>query len=87
MGTPSASDVLDVVRKHRERFDFEISAEMAAPLDTVRTLGAELVSKHSVIACIVTRYEGGDPTDAWLYRIAGFVPPAAPGRKARPGPS
>ncbi|HMS78208.1 MAG TPA: hypothetical protein PKC20_01500 [Burkholderiaceae bacterium] len=84
MGGPSASDVLECVRKHRERYDFEISADISAPLDTVRRLGAELVSRHSMIACVVTRYADGDPQDAWLYRIAGFVPPPAPGRKARP---
>jgi transcription initiation factor IIE alpha subunit len=83
MRAPSASEVLDCVRRHRERYDFEISAEMSTPLDTVRRLGAELVSARSVIACMVTRYADGDPTDAWLYRIAGFTPPPAPGRKAR----
>ena len=86
MRDPSASDVLDCVRRHRERYDFEISAEMAAPLETVRRLGAELISARSVIACVVTRYADGDATDAWLYRIAGFTPPPAPGRKAR-GPA
>jgi hypothetical protein len=32
----------------------------------------------------VTRFANGDRVDAWLYRRSGYIPPAAPGRKAKP---
>jgi hypothetical protein len=32
----------------------------------------------------VTRFEKGVRVDGWLYRVSGYIPPAAPGRKAKP---
>ena len=79
-----ADEMLACVRKHRERFDHEISAEYGWPIDAVRRIGAELASTGRVIACTITRFDDGDARDASFYRIAGYMPPAAPGRKARP---
>lgn len=79
-----ADEMLACVRRHRERFDHEISAEYGWPIDAVRRIGAELASNGRVIACTITRFNEGDAHDASFYRIAGYMPPAAPGRKARP---
>ena len=36
-----------------------------------------------VITCSLTRFENGERIDAWQCRVSGYVPPAAPGRKAK----
>jgi hypothetical protein len=84
MGAPDAAAVLACIRKHHERLDFEISAETGTPLADVRQYGSELVAKGAVIACVVTRFNDGERIDASLYRVAGYVPPPAPGRRSRP---
>ena len=58
---------------HIELADFDI------PL-----YNADLEAKGDVIACNLIRFNNGERTDAWLYRVSGYIPPAAPGRKARP---
>ena len=83
--TPAtAADVLACIRKRRECLDAEISADIGTTVETVRRLGAELIAKGAVIGCVVTRFAGEQRVDASLYRIAGYVPPPAPGRRARP---
>jgi hypothetical protein len=84
MAHTDTGEVLGCIRKHRERLDFEISAETGTPLAVVRELGAQLVATGAIIACEVTRYADGDRIQACLYRVSGYTPPPAPGRKARP---
>jgi hypothetical protein len=36
-----------------------------------------------VITCSVTRYEQGKRIDGLVGRLSGWVPPPAPGRKAK----
>jgi hypothetical protein len=79
----SAELVLACIRKHRERLDFEILAETGLPVSVVREHGAALVASGAVIACEVTRFDSGAPIDAWLYRVAGYIPPPAPGRRTK----
>jgi hypothetical protein len=78
------TSVLECVRTHRERFDFEISEQTGIPLDTVRLVGARLIASGAVMSCTVTRYEDGAPREIQLYRISGYLPPPAPGRRAKP---
>jgi hypothetical protein len=87
MATPSAVSsseaVLACIRKHRERLDFEILAETGIPVNVVREHGAALVASGAIIACEVTRFASGEQVDAWLYRVAGYIPPPAPGRRTK----
>jgi hypothetical protein len=80
---PSAELVLACIRKHRERLDFEILAETGIPMNIVRQHGAALVASGAVIACEVTKFDSGEQVDAWLYRVAGYIPPPAPGRRTK----
>ena len=77
-------DILKCLKKYGERLDSEIAAETGMPLETVRQHVAGLQATGDVITCNVTRFNNGQRTDAWLYRVSGYIPPAAPGRKARP---
>mgnify|MGYP006274266885 CR=1 FL=1 len=50
----------------------------------VRQSVAGLAATGAVITCNLTRFENGKRTESWLCRVSGYIPPAAPGRKAKP---
>lgn len=78
------SEVLECLKKYGQRLDLEIAKEMNMPLATVRQRLAGLAATGAVITCTLTRFEGGKRIDAWQCRVSGYVPPLAPGRKAKP---
>jgi hypothetical protein len=53
----------------------------------VRQHVAALAATGEIITCNLTRFESGDPVEALLCRVAGYVPPRAPGRKPTPTPT
>ena len=75
------SDVLLCVKKHGERLDSEIADEMGMSLAAVREKLAHLAAAGEIITCTLTRFENGATIEALLCRVAGWVPPKAPGRK------
>lgn len=77
-------EILQCLKKHGERLDSEIAAETGVPLAAVRRGAADLEAAGAVISCTVTRFEEGARIDTWLYRVSGYIPPAAPGRKSKP---
>jgi predicted ArsR family transcriptional regulator len=77
-------ETLRCLTKYGQRLDSEIAQEMGVPLAKAREHLAALVATGAIIMCYLTRFEKGQRTDAWLCRISGYVPPAAPGRKAKP---
>ncbi len=77
-------EVLECLKKYGQRLDLEIARELRMPLATVRERIADLAASGTVITCRLTRFEGGKRIDAWQCRMSGYVPPAAPGRKAKP---
>ena len=78
------TDILECLRKHGQRLDLEIASETGVPLKTVRERLAGLAATGAVITCSLTRFENGKRIDAWQCRVSGYVPPLAPGRKAKP---
>jgi predicted ArsR family transcriptional regulator len=76
-------DTLQCLKKYGQRLDWEIAKEMGVPLATVRRRLAELAASGQVITCNLTRFEGGKTTSAWQCRVSGYIPPPAPGRKAK----
>lgn len=77
-------DILKCLKKYGERLDSQIAEETGVALETVREHAAGLAATGAVITCNVTRFEKGVRVDGWLYRVSGYIPPAAPGRKAKP---
>ena len=53
------------------------------PLAKVRQRLAELTATGAIITCSLTRFEQGERIDALVCRMSGWVPPPAPGRKAK----
>jgi predicted ArsR family transcriptional regulator len=76
--------VLECLKEHGQRLDLEIAAEIGVPLASVREQLTSLAATGAVIMCNLTRFEKGKRIDAWQCRVAGYVPPLAPGRKAKP---
>ena len=77
------TEILECLRKHGQRLDLEIAAETGVPLTTVRSRLASLAATGDVVTCTLTRFEKGKRIDALQCRVSGYVPPAAPGRKAK----
>ena len=75
--------VLECLKEHGQRLDLEIAKETGVPLAIVREELAALAATGEVIVCNLTRFEHGKRIDAWQCRVAGYVPPPAPGRKAK----
>ena len=76
-------DTLRCLEKYGQRLDLEIAKEMGVPLATVRHQLKNLAASGKVITCSLTRFESGKRIDAWQCRVSGYVPPPAPGRKAK----
>jgi len=64
-------EVMQCLKKHGQRLDLEIAAEMRVPLATVRKLLAELSAAGEVVMCKLTRYEGSKTIEAWQCRVSG----------------
>ena len=77
-------ETLQCLKKYGQRLDLEIAKETGVPLATVRQRLVDLTATWEVIMCNLTRFENGKRIDAWQCRVSGYVPPLAPGRKAKP---
>ena len=76
-------ETFQCLKKYGQRLDLEIAEEIGLPLATVRKHLTGLVAAGDVITCSLTRFENGEPIHAWQCRVSGYVPPLAPGRKAK----
>jgi hypothetical protein len=76
-------ETLQCLKKYGQRLDLEIAKEMGVPLSTARRRLAGLAAAGEIVTCNLTRFEGSKRIDAWQCRVSGYVPPPAPGRKAK----
>jgi predicted ArsR family transcriptional regulator len=76
-------ETLQCLKKYGQRLDLELAKEMGVPLATVRQQLAGLAAAGEVVTCNLTRFEGGKSITAWQCRVSGYIPPPAPGRKAK----
>jgi DNA-binding IclR family transcriptional regulator len=76
-------NILQYLKTHGEQLDTEIAAALKLPLATVRARLAELAANREVMVCHSIRYEQGERIEGMRCRLAGFIPPAAPGRKSK----
>lgn len=77
-------EILQCLKKYGQRLDSEIAQETGMPLAMVRERLAGLAATGAVITCNLTRFEKGKRIDALQCRVSGYIPPLAPGRKAKP---
>ncbi len=76
-------EILQYLKEHGEQLDAQIVAGTGMSLEKVRTHLTDLVAKGEVIMCQTTRYTEGKPIQGMLCRVAGYIPPASPGRKPK----
>lgn len=73
--------ILQYLKKYGQQLDSEIAASMGIPIQKVRASISALSSLGEISQCSVTRYKDGKPVEGVLCRVAGSIPPSAPGRK------
>ena len=78
--------ILQCLKKHGQRLDSEIAEQTGLPLAAVRKHVAGLAATGAVVTCSLTRFENGKRIEAQVYRMSGYAPPPAPGRKAKSTP-
>ncbi|MDP3088145.1 MAG: FaeA/PapI family transcriptional regulator [Methylotenera sp.] len=76
-----STSILQYLKKHGQQVDWEIAAAIGLPLSQVRSTLTELSARGEISRCSVTRFSDGQPVEGMLCRIAGTIPPQAPGRK------
>lgn len=76
-----ATSILQYLTKHGQQVDYDIAAATKIPLTDVRATLTALSTLGEISRCQVTRFADGKPINGMLCRIAGTVPPKAPGRK------
>ena len=77
-------EILEYLKHSGERLDSEIAAATGLSLANVRLRVTDLHARGAVMVCRSIRYKDGKEIDAMLCRVSGYIPPAAPGRKAKP---
>ena len=74
-------EIMQYLKANGQRLDTEIAAAVHMPLAKVRTLLANLSAQGEISKCMVTRFNNGEKVEGLLCRVAGYIPPKAPGRK------
>lgn len=77
------NEILQYLKKHGEKLDAEIAEAAGLSLSKTRLHLAELAAKGEVIVCDSIRFEKGKKIEGIICRVSGYIPPAAPGRKAK----
>lgn len=73
--------ILQYLKKNGQHLDSEIASATGIPLQLVRVSLSSLSSRGEISHCRVTRFNDGKPVEGILCRVAGTIPPKAPGRK------
>lgn len=76
-------EILQYLKTHGERLDTEIAEATGIPLAKVHLYLSELAAKREIMACYTIRFVKGKKVEGISCRLAGFIPPAAPGRKSK----
>jgi hypothetical protein len=76
-------EILKYLKDRGERLDSEIATDTGISLENVRLHVSTLSARGEVLLCRSTRFNNGKKSEGLLCRIAGYIPPAAPGRKSK----
>ena len=76
-------EILQYLKKHGEQLDSEIAVATGTSLTNVRLYLSELAAKGEIMTCHSIRFEKGKKIEGIRCRVAGYIPPAAPGRKSK----
>jgi predicted ArsR family transcriptional regulator len=76
-------EILQYLKKNGEQLDTEIAKAVGISLAKVRLHLSELAAKGEVMSCHSIRFEKGKKIEGIRCRLAGYIPPLTPGRKAK----
>jgi predicted ArsR family transcriptional regulator len=76
-------EILQYLKNHGERLDSEIAAATGMSLASVRRGMSDLSARGDVMMCRSIRFKDGQQIEGMSCRVSGYIPPAAPGRKAK----
>jgi transcription initiation factor IIE alpha subunit len=76
-------EILQYLKTHGERLDTEIAEAVGISLAKVRIQLAELAEQREIMVYHSIKFEKGKKIEGIRCRLAGFIPPAAPGRKPK----
>ena len=76
-------EILKYLKDRGEQLDTEIATATGISLESVRRHVSALSARGEVMTCQSIRFSDGKKIEGVLCRIAGYVPPAAPGRKSK----
>ena len=76
-------EILKYLKSRGERLDTEIAEATGMSIENVRLGLSKLSASGEVIVCQSIRFNNGKRSEQTLCRIAGYIPPAAPGRKSK----
>lgn len=77
------NEILQYLKTQGERLDTDIAKATGISLAAVRLELAELAARCEVVACHSIRFVKGKKIEGTIYRVAGYTPPASPGRKSK----
>jgi hypothetical protein len=75
-------EILQYLSHNGEQLDSEIATATGISLANVRLGVSELAARGDVMVCR-SIFKDGKQIDAMLCRVTGYLPPTAPGRKAK----
>src|SRR3981189_702916 len=82
-GVPALQEILKYLKDRGERLDSEIATDTGISLQNVRLHVSALSARGGFILCQSIGFNNGKRSEGLLCRIAGYIPPAAPGRKSK----
>lgn len=76
-------DILQYLKTNGERLDTEIAQATGVSLANVRAQLSDLAAKGEIMACHSIKFVNGKKVEGVSCRLAGYIPPASPGRKSK----
>ena len=76
-------ETLNYLKDRGEQLDSEIATATGISLENVRRHVSALSARGEVMMCQSIRFNNGKKSEGLLCRIAGYIPPASPGRKSK----
>jgi hypothetical protein len=76
-------EILQYLKTHGERTDTEIAKVAGISLTNTRLQLEVLAARGEIMSCYSIRFDKGKRIEGIKCRLAGYIPPAAPGRKPK----
>jgi len=75
-------EIIAYLKKHGESLDSDIAKAVGLNLANARIQLSELTTQGDIMSYQSTKYVGEKKIEGMRCRLAGYIPPAAPGRKS-----